>query len=100
MEQAKAGEKDMQADYERSMSDAAAKREADAKAASAKEGMKAGTEAQLHKLNQESKAKKEASIALAEYTANLHSECDWLLANFDTRKEARAGEVEALYSAT
>merc|ERR1712194_963272 len=29
----------------------------------------------------------------------LHDECDWLLKYFDARKEARAGEVEALHNA-
>ena len=29
----------------------------------------------------------------------LHQSCDWLLQNFDTRRTARAGEIEALYSA-
>ena len=28
--------------------------------------------------------------------SSLHQSCDWLLQNFDTRKTARAGEVEAL----
>eukprot|EP00971_Amphidinium_carterae_P305705 6075316-Amphidinium_carterae.1 len=28
--------------------------------------------------------------------AGLHSECDWLLKNFELRKEARAGEIESL----
>merc|ERR1712224_869375 len=31
--------------------------------------------------------------------AHLHKECDWLLQNFDARKEARAGEVEAMKKA-
>jgi len=26
----------------------------------------------------------------------LHKDCDWLLQNFDTRKEARADELDAL----
>eukprot|EP00971_Amphidinium_carterae_P218334 4333563-Amphidinium_carterae.1 len=27
-----------------------------------------------------------------EYLADMHSECDWLIKNFELRKEARAGE--------
>ena len=32
----------------------------------------------------------------AKVISSLHQSCDWLLQNFDTRKTARAGEVEAL----
>ena len=32
----------------------------------------------------------------AKVISSLHQCCDWLLQNFDTRKTARAGEVEAL----
>jgi len=30
------------------------------------------------------------------YIQSLHGECDWLLKNFDVRKEARASEIDAL----
>jgi len=33
------------------------------------------------------------------YIKDLHLECDWLLANFQARKDARAGEVESLKNA-
>jgi len=36
---------------------------------------------------------------LAKYLADLHSECDFLLHNFDTRQESRGAEVEALQQA-
>ena len=32
----------------------------------------------------------------AKVISSLHQSCDWLLQDFDTRKAARAGEVEAL----
>merc|ERR1719259_1128225 len=35
----------------------------------------------------------------AKVISSLHQSCDWLLENFDTRKTARAGEVEALNNA-
>ena len=38
-------------------------------------------------------------MATAETLKDLHLECDWLTANFDARKEARAGEVESLKQA-
>jgi len=30
---------------------------------------------------------------------DLHLECDWLIENYGTRKEARSGEIEALKKA-
>jgi hypothetical protein len=36
---------------------------------------------------------------LAKYKADLHTECDFLLHNFDTRQESRGAEVEALQQA-
>lgn len=38
-------------------------------------------------------------MATFEYIQSLHGECDWLLKNYDARKEARTGEVEALVNA-
>ena len=35
----------------------------------------------------------------AKVTSALHQSCDWLLQNFDTRKTARAGEIEGLNNA-
>merc|ERR1719217_1408433 len=64
-------EKDAQEEYEQFMTDAADK--------------KAAEEDEL--------------MATKQYIAELHADCDWLLENFETRKEARAGEVEALKKA-
>merc|ERR1719217_1316614 len=38
-------------------------------------------------------------MALGEYIAKLHGSCDFLLENFDVRKEARASEIDALKKA-
>jgi len=37
--------------------------------------------------------------SLAEYDADLHGECDWVLKNFDTRQKARLQEMEAIQAA-
>merc|ERR1719311_740388 len=78
------------------MKDSAAKRAEDSKTMTDKEAAKAKTEAALeqHKSDKFSTTKELAETL--QYTAALHSECDWLLENFDTRKEARDGEIEAL----
>merc|ERR1719401_2544780 len=92
-------EKDAQATYEKMMADSAAKREEDTQAIATKEATKADTEAELAGLDAEKKDTEKAAMAKAEQIAGLHTECDWLLANFETRKEARAGEIESLVNA-
>lgn len=92
-------EKEAQADYEQLMKDSTAKRAADSKSIAEKEGARAGLEEELHKLKMETKNKKVEAMDLAKYVGNLHGECDWLIANADARKEARAAEVDSLQKA-
>jgi len=89
-------EKDAQGDYETFMSDSSKKRADDVKTLGDKESAKADTEAALqgHKDTKASTAKE--LMATEQYISSLHGECDWLLQYFDVRKEARAGEVDAL----
>merc|ERR1719171_2254378 len=99
MTEAKTEEKNAQAEYEQLMADSAEKRATDSKTIADKEQVKADTEVALenHKTAQMA-AFKELQTTL-EYISSLHAECDWLLQFFDVRKEARAGEVEALKNA-
>mmetsp|Transcript_58314 Transcript_58314/g.136343 ORF Transcript_58314/g.136343 Transcript_58314/m.136343 type:complete len:514 (+) Transcript_58314:2-1543(+) len=99
MQTAEVDEKTAQAEYEKFMADAAEKRALDSKAITDKEEAKAGAEADLQKATSTSKDKKSELMATEEYLADMHSECDWLIKNFELRKEARAGEVESLKSA-
>jgi hypothetical protein len=92
-------EKENQAEYETFMKDSAAKRAADAKSIADKEAAKADSEASLIKTEEEKTSKTKEAMATAEYLSQLHGECDWLLTNFEMRKEARAGEVESLTKA-
>merc|ERR1719333_1274778 len=81
------------------MDDAAKKRHEDTKAIGEKESAKADAE-QAQTAAEESKASEDAELAATtEYEVQLHSECDWLLQNFDIRKEARAKETDALKNA-
>merc|ERR1719207_95040 len=64
-----------------------------------KEGAKAGAETELQKMNEEKAATMKAAMTKAEELKDLHLDCDWLLSNFEVRKEARAGEVDALKKA-
>merc|ERR1719281_568768 len=89
-------EKDAQADYETMMADAAAKRAADSKLMTEKEGAKAEAE---EALQAETDKKAETSKTLMEtltYIKDLHVECDFLLKFYDVRKEARDSEIDAL----
>merc|ERR1719421_2690493 len=92
-------EKEAQKEYEQFMADSAEKRALDAKSIEDKEGTKADLEAKLLKDGEEKTATMKEAMATHEFLAGVHGDCDWLLNNFDTRKTARAGEVDALTKA-
>jgi len=92
-------EKNSQAEYESFMQDSAKKRAADSTAVTDKEGAKADAEAALQKNSADKKSTVAEAMANAEEISALHGECDWLISNYDARKEARAGEVESLKNA-
>lgn len=95
----KTDEKEDQQTYEELLKDSAEKRAMNAKSITEKEGGKAELEERLHKMTTEKKGLEKEAADTADYLSNLHKECDWLLANFDVRKQARADEVEALKKA-
>jgi chromosome segregation ATPase len=92
-------EKNAQADYEQAMKDSAEKRRQDTATLTEKTSAKADTESNLQAHTDEKKAAVGELMATHEVISALHGECDWLLQNFDTRKEARAGEVSSLQNA-
>jgi transposase len=99
MTEAKATEKNAQADYEQTMSDSAAKRADDSKSLADKQKAKAETEASLEADTEEKGATTKTLMATLEHIQSLHAECDWLLQYFEVRKEARTGEIESLKTA-
>merc|ERR1711957_335986 len=92
-------EKDAQEDYENFVEDSANKRATDSKSLTDKEAAKADAEANLIKLEDETKNKMTENMNTMESLEDFHLDCDWLLQNFDTRKEARTGEIDALKKA-
>merc|ERR1719478_1738374 len=92
-------EKENQAEYEQFMSDSAEKRANDAKSIEDKEAAKADLEGNLVASKEEKASKQKEAMATAQYLSEVHGECDWLLTNFQVRKDARAGEVDALKKA-
>jgi len=92
-------EKLAQKEYEEFITDAAEKRAGNARSISDKEGTKVEAEANSLKLQGDRKGKMAESMAKMEAIQGLHSECDWLVKNYDVRKQARASEIENLSSA-
>merc|ERR1719218_241703 len=92
-------EKENQAEYETFMKDSAEKRANDAKSIEDKESAKADLEGTLVASKEEKAAKMKEAMATAQYLSEVHGECDWLLTNFQVRKDARAGEIDALTKA-
>merc|ERR1719453_126536 len=81
------------------MDDAAQKRADDVKSIAEKESTKADLEEEITTSEESKKTESDELAATKEYEHQLHEECDWLLQNFDLRKEARAKEVDALKNA-
>merc|ERR1719446_1716868 len=92
-------EKDAQAEYEQFTKEAAAKRVTDSKSITDKEAAKADGEATVKKETAEKYDTMKEAMATMEFLKSLHVNCDWLLQNFDVRKEARAGEIDSLKKA-
>merc|ERR1719230_2239696 len=99
MQEMEVEEKDAQAEYEKFTREAAEKRVTDSKSITDKEGAKADAEATVEKETAEKGNTMKEAFATMEFLKNLHGDCDWLLQNFDVRKEARVGEVDALKKA-
>jgi uncharacterized coiled-coil DUF342 family protein len=99
MTEASADEKNAQKEYEEAMDDAAVKRAADVKSMAQKEKAKADAEETKTSDAASKKVETKELMATEQYRANLHGECDWLLQNFDLRKQARSDEAENLKQA-
>merc|ERR1719409_104027 len=92
-------EKNAQEEYEDFMKDSAAKRADDSKSIAEKENAKAAAEAEVLSMGEEHTTTVNEAMSKGEYLKDLHADCDWLVQNFETRKAARAGEVDALKKA-
>jgi len=97
--EAETAEKDAQADYEEMIGDSADKRKADSKSLQQKSSSKAELEGSLEEHTEHKKDAAKELMATMGYIHSLHVECDWLVQNFDVRKEARTGEIDSLKKA-
>jgi len=96
MTEAEVEEKDAQADYEQMMKDSADKRAEDSKSLTDKQSALADLKSGLEQQTADLSSTQKELAATNQYIHTLHLECDWLLKYFDMRKEARAGEIDAL----
>jgi len=99
MQASETDEKQSQKDYEEMMADSANQRHTDSKSITEKDGQKAGLEGDLQQAKQAAKDATGEMMALGEYVSQLHGSCDFLLKNFDARKEARTNEIDAMAKA-
>jgi len=95
-EEAKIEEEYAQKDYEKTMSDSAAKRAEDFKYIATQESAVADEEAS--KSTKEQNQRKQIKILEEQqkFITATHADCDFLVQNFDLRKQARADEMEAM----
>merc|ERR1740138_1982269 len=97
MTEAETDEKESQSEYETMMAESAKKRAEDSKTLAEK--LKADLEMDLTELKRTKLATFKELQATMQYIASLHAECDWLMQFFETRKEARNGEIKSLTDA-
>lgn len=89
-------EKESQADYEKFMKDAASKRAEDSKLLTDKMESEAAVSDEVEQNKEALKSKSTNLAQTNEYIGGLHKDCDWLLKNYDLRKEARDEEIDSL----
>jgi len=99
MKDAEYEEKTAQKDYEELMTDSGESREKKVNGITDKEDAKAKLGAEkLANIDKEKGDEKDVE-GIHKYEMALHGDCDFILENFDTRKEARTAEIESLKNA-
>jgi len=99
MKDAEYEEKTSQADYGKLMAESEDTRAANSKSIVTKTASKAEVEAKLETTKEAATATDTDLSMIATALGDLHMQCDFLLQNYDLRKEARANEVESLKTA-
>merc|ERR1719316_1289087 len=99
MKDAEYEEKTAQKDYAELMADSQAQRAGDTKSLTGKTASKAEIEGKLMTSKETRAATAQDLKLIATTTQDLHASCDFILQNFDLRKEARGNEVESLKNA-
>merc|ERR1719407_76343 len=92
-------EKTAQTDYAELMADSQTTRTGDVKALTGKKSTKAETEDSLMTTKEIRSATATDLKQVTTVIADLHAACDFIMQNFDLRKEARTAEIEGLKNA-
>merc|ERR1719281_1951942 len=92
-------EKTAQKDYAELMADSQATRAGDTKSLTTKEANKAQAESALMTTKEIRSATATDLKQIGTVIADLHAACDFIMQNFDLRKEARTNEIEGLKNA-
>eukprot|EP00933_Yihiella_yeosuensis_P035712 TRINITY_DN292_c1_g1_i1.p1 TRINITY_DN292_c1_g1~~TRINITY_DN292_c1_g1_i1.p1 ORF type:complete len:703 (+),score=240.32 TRINITY_DN292_c1_g1_i1:122-2230(+) len=92
-------EANAQTDYEETLAEAKQKRGADLKSVAGKARSKADFESEFLQYKEGKESKKQELLDNKKYVATLHGECDFLIENFDFRKQAREEETESMTKA-
>merc|ERR1719230_1822763 len=89
-------EADAQKEYEELMKTSSETRAQKAKSITDKEESKAVLEGKLMQAKEGKALTDEQAENIKNQLSNLHSSCDFIIENFDLRKEARTNEIESL----
>jgi len=92
-------EQSAQKDYEELLDDASKTKKATTKAIADKSASKAEIEGKREEAKSEHLTTEEALVACKAYIADLHQSCDFIVANFEARREQRESEIEGLKNA-
>merc|ERR1719487_2558429 len=99
MKDSEYAEKEAQDDYAETMTDAQGTRAEYSKAVTDKTAAKADLEANLVSEKEALAGGKNSVLTVAKLIADLHAQCDFIMDNYDMRKEARATESDSLKNA-
>merc|ERR1719473_223392 len=99
MKDAEYEEKTAQKDYEELMTDSGESREKKVNGITDKEDAKAKLGAEKLANIEKEKGDEKDVEGIHKYEMALHGDCDFIMENFDTRKEARTAEIESLKNA-
>merc|ERR1719324_816547 len=99
MKDSEFAEKESQDDYAEVMGDAQTNRAADSKSMTDKAASKADLEAKLVTEKESLAGASNALLGAGKLIADLHGQCDFIIENYDLRKDARASESDSLKNA-
>eukprot|EP00746_Dinoflagellata_sp_MGD_P160602 gnl/MRDRNA2_/MRDRNA2_87446_c0_seq1.p1 gnl/MRDRNA2_/MRDRNA2_87446_c0~~gnl/MRDRNA2_/MRDRNA2_87446_c0_seq1.p1 ORF type:complete len:697 (-),score=219.62 gnl/MRDRNA2_/MRDRNA2_87446_c0_seq1:76-2166(-) len=99
MKDAENAEKEAVSDYAKVMADAQANRALDSKSIVDKDAVKAELEAKMVKEKESVTGQQRELMIVGKLIADLHKSCDFLVQNYDLRKEARTSEMDSLKNA-